>query len=291
MKNKSDLTIIILNYNTKEWIGNCLQSLATYSLHDSFFQIQVVMVDNGSSDHSVEFVRKAFPWVKIIESKQNLGFAGGNNLALKIVKTKYAMLLNSDTEFSSDSHLERLVSYMDQHPEVGIVTPKLVLPSGQLDYASHRGEPTPWVSFTYFVKLDKVFPHSRLFAQYHQTYKDFNAIHEVDACSGAAMIVRVSAMKEVGLLDEQFFMYAEDLDWCKRFRDHGYGVVYNPKAVIIHHKYKSGLKNTNQKVAQKTNVYFYETMLQYYDKHYRGKYPELVREIIKSVINLKKGGV
>jgi GT2 family glycosyltransferase len=289
MSSKAEITIIILNYNTPDWVENCLKNIKEYCLDVGLVKPEVIVVDNGSSDHSVFHVRKHFDWVKVIETKQNLGFAGGNNVALREVKTKYAMLLNSDTEFTPETHLERILSYMDQYPEVAVATPKLLLSNGKLDLASHRGEPTPWASLTYFSKLSKVFPHSPLFAQYHQTYKDFSSIHAIDACSGAAMVVRTSAMQEVGLLDEQFFMYAEDLDWCRRFRDKGYGVVYYPKTVIIHHKYKSGLKNADQKVAKKTNAHFYDTMLQYYDKHYRKTYPGFVREIIKFIIQLKKG--
>ena len=118
-----------------------------------------------------------------------------------------------------------------------------------------------------------------------------STIHEVDACSGAAMIVRTSAMEKVGLLDEQFFMYAEDLDWCKRFRDAGYTVIYHPQVKVIHHKYKSGIKSASQDIARKTHGHFYETMLQYYDKHYQSRYPSFVRGVIKSFVTYKKGAV
>jgi len=140
---------------------------------------------------------------------------------------------------------------------------------------------------TYFAKLEKLFPKIKLFAHYHQTYKDLNTIHQIDACSGAAMMVRNSAIKKVGLLDEMFFMYAEDLDWCKRFRDVGYQVIFYPKVKIIHHKYKSGIKSSNRKTSLMTRRYFYKTMLQYYDKYYQNKYPKFIRKILEYFILIK----
>jgi GT2 family glycosyltransferase len=287
---KSDLTIIILNYNTADWVSRCLESIQKYHQYeDSSIRTEVVVVDNASQDNSVEVIKKKFPGVKVIVSEKNLGFAAGNNLALHQAKTAYVMLLNSDTEFVEQTQLESIIWYMDEHPEVAVTTPKLELSTGGLDLAAHRGEPTPWASFTYFSGVGKVLKKSPLFAQYHQTYKNFNAVHEIDACSGAAMIVRTSAMEKVGYLDEQFFMYAEDLDWCKRFREAGYKIIYFPISKIIHHKYKSGRGNQNAKLAKKTNALFYDTMLQYYDKHYRSKYPFIVRVLVKLFITLKKG--
>jgi GT2 family glycosyltransferase len=282
------LTIVILNYNTAEWMKKVLQSLQKYHLSQSKYETQVVMVDNGSADDSVSVVKKQFPWVEVIEAGENKGFAGGNNLALRQLKTKYGMLLNSDTEFSEKTQLDKILEYMEEHSEVGMVTPRLDLTNGKIDLASHRGEPTPWASLTYFTGLSKLFPKVPLFAQYHQTYKNFAEVHEVDACSGAAMIFSKAAIEKVGLLDEDFFMYAEDLDWCKRLRDAGYKIVYFPDSVITHHKYKSGRGNKDKKLAKKTAHHFYQTMLQYYDKHYREHYPNVVRWFIKLFISIKE---
>jgi N-acetylglucosaminyl-diphospho-decaprenol L-rhamnosyltransferase len=291
-KNNSGLTIIILNYNTADWVTKCLQSIQKFHIERNLpFETIITVVDNNSSDNSVDVITEHFPWVKMIKAGQNLGFAGGNNLALRHVDTKYAMLLNSDTEFTSETHLEKIIEYLDQHQEIGVVTPRLELPNGKLDLASHRGEPTPWVSFTHFTGLSKLFPKIKLFAEYNQTYQNFRQIHQIDACSGAAMIVRTSAMQEIGYLDELFFMYAEDLDWCKRFREAGYFVIYFPFVKIIHHKYKSGQGHQDKNVAKKTRAHFYDTMLQYYDKHYRLLYPRFIRDLIKLFINIKKGVV
>jgi GT2 family glycosyltransferase len=288
---RCDLTIIIVNYNTQDWVENCLRSLERHHIHDSVFRTEVVVVDNGSSDNSAAIIKKHFPWVELIETGKNLGFAGGNNIALQKVKSKYVMLLNSDAEFTPKTKLDAVIEYLDNHLEVAVVTPKVLLPGGDFDLASHRGEPTLWASVTYFTQLEKLFPKSPVFAQYHQSYKNFAEVHEIEACSGAAMVVRTSAIEKVGYLDEQFFMYAEDLDWCKRFRDAQYKIMYLPFSVITHHKYKSGLKNADHKVAKKTSHHFYDTMLQYYDKHYQKRYPTWVRHLVKMFINIKKGDV
>lgn len=272
-----DLTLIFLNYNTPDWISLALNSLKKHYLVNTALSVEVVVVDNASTDHSVELIKKEFPWAKILEADVNGGFAHGNNLALKKVTSRYAMLLNSDVEFSDRSNFDQLVYYMDAHPEVGVTTPHVLLANGKLDPASHRGEPTPWASLSYFSGLAKLFKHSPLFAQYHLTYKNLKEIHAVDACSGAAMMVRTEAMEKVGYLDERFFMYAEDLDWCKRFRDQGYQVIYHPEVVVTHHKYKSGRGTSDKKLSKTTSQHFYQTMLQYFDKHYQSQYPFFVR--------------
>ena len=291
MKNKKDLSIIILNYNGQFWLKKLLPTLKKNYLKETRYKAEVVVVDNDSSDNSVELIKKDFKWVKLMESGRNGGFAFGNNVAIKGNSARYVMLLNSDTEFlKRESNLDELIEYMDQHKDTAIISPRVELSDGSIDPASHRGEPTLWASFTYFAKLEKLFPESKLFAQYHQGYKDLKQIHEIDACSGAAMIVRNTAIKKVGMLDEQFFMYAEDLDWCKRFRDAGYKIVFYPEVKIIHHKYKSGIKSSNKKTASVTQKFFYDTMLQYYDKHYKEKYPNFVRNLLRYFIFIKKDG-
>lgn len=271
-----DLTLIYLNYNTPDWTSLALSSLQTHYLKKTKLKVEVIVVDNASTDGSADLIEQQFSWVKLIRAEENGGFAVGNNLALKQITSRYVMLINSDVEATKDTNLDELVYYMDAHPEVSVVTPKLTLASGKLDPASHRGEPTPWASLTYFSGLAKLFPSSPLLARYHLSFKDLRHIHEIDACSGAAMLVRTSAMQKVGVLDERFFMYAEDLDWCKRFRDEGGTVMFYPNVHMIHHKYKSG-RGQKGKVKSTTSKHFYQTMLQYYDKHYWKTYPSIVR--------------
>jgi N-acetylglucosaminyl-diphospho-decaprenol L-rhamnosyltransferase len=263
----AQLTIVIVNYNTRAVTAQCLESLQQHVLKSDLAP-KVIVVDNASHDDSVAHIRHHFKWVELIESPKNLGFAGGNNLALKHITTPYVMLLNSDTELTNETKLPLLIEHLENHPHDAVVTPKILLSSGKLDKACHRGEPTPWRSLCHFTGLAKLFPRVPLFASYHLTYLDLKTPHHVEACSGAAMIVRTSAIKEVGLLDERFFMYAEDLDWCRRLREAGYGIFYHPESTLIHHKYQSGKQNIQRDTVRASTFYFYATMLQYYAKYY-----------------------
>jgi GT2 family glycosyltransferase len=286
-----DLEIIIVSYNGEFWLKKTLSTLHEFYLKKTKKEVLVTVVDNNSSDDSVKTLKKEFKWVNLIEAKENFGFAIGNNIALKKTKAKHAMLLNSDVELTENSNFDVLVNYLEKNPKVGMVSPRVEFINGEIDPACHRGEPTLWASFSYMTGLEKLFPKSKLFAQYHQTYKDLTKTHTIDACTGAAMVVRKKQLETVGLLDERFFMYAEDLDWCKRFRDAGFSIVYNADTTIIHHKHKSGIKSSSQKIAKKTNKYFHDTMLQYYDKHYKDAYPSFIRSIIKYILVIKKGAL
>lgn len=289
-KAKLRLSLIILNYNSQYWLKNLLTSLKEKCLNKTKYDIKVIIVDNNSQDDGVSILKKEFPQFELILLSENLGFSAGNNAALKKINTDYVMLLNNDTEFTNETNLDLLIDFMEDNPQIAVVTPQVLLPNGQLDMACHRGEPTPWASFTYYLGLEKLFPQSKYFSQYHQSYKNYDVPHQIDACSGAAMLIRTKAIKKVGLLDEQFFMYAEDLDWCRRFRNDGWQIVYLPQVKIIHHKYKSGIKSQSDVTATKIRHYFYNTMLQYYDKHHKNKYPRAFRWILKLFLFIKRGG-
>ncbi len=285
------LSLIILNYNSFFWLKKCLSSLEEHYLKKTKFPIKTIVVDNNSSDQSIEMVKKEFKWVELIELDENKGFSAGNNVALKQAESEYVMLLNSDTEFTTHSNLDKLVEFMDANPDIGVATPKLVLHDDVIDWASHRGEPTLWASLSYYLGLEKLFPNTKIFTKYHQKYLDLTVSHQIDACSGAAMMLRTSYMKQVGYLDERFFMYAEDLDWCKRFREAGHQVWYFPEITVIHHKYKSGIKTQSPLTALQSKRHFYNTMIQYYDKHYKDKYPRFVRLLLRTFLFIKKGGM
>ncbi len=287
----SDLSIVILNYNSQFWLKKTLTTLKNFYLDQTKYDVEVVVVDNASTDDSATMIKRSFRWAKLVELPTNIGFAAGNNIALKEITSRYGMLLNNDIEFTPNSNLDILLDLLEKKDakKIGMLTPRLEFSNGQIDPACHRGEPTLWASFTYMIGLEDLFPKVKAFSQYHQWYKDLATAHEVDACSGAAMIFRTSALKKVGLLDERFFMYAEDLDWCRQFRDNGWQIVYYPYISLIHHKNKSGLASTSKATASKTKVYFYDTMLQYYDKHYQNDYPRWVRTFIKYLLKIKKG--
>ncbi len=285
------LSIIILSYNTNAILKQCLESIYRYPPSDSF---ELIVVDNASSDGSSQMVLKHFNQVKLIQLQSNRGFAAGNNAGLKVSRGEYVMFLNSDTQIKAET-LDQLIKFMDTNAGVGMVTPKVLLPDGSIDLACHRGFPTPWNALTYFTRLESLFPNFRLFGGYHQTWKDFNTTHTIDATAATAIIVRVSTIKQVGELDEQFFLYAEDLDWCKRFKDSGWDIVYYPHVTVLHHKSASGKKRSlmsqseqQQKLRQESIRHFYATMKQFYEKHYSQTYPKWLRRLVYLGIDLKQ---
>ncbi len=291
MSAKTDLEIIILTYNSGFWLKKTLTTLQEFYVRKSKLNCIVTVVDNHSEDTTATTIQTEFPWVKLLQLDTNQGFSYGNNQAIKKSTAEFILLLNSDMEATVDTNFDALVEFMRGQPAVGICTPKVEFLNGAVDPACHRGEPTIWATFSYFIGLSALFPNSRWLSQYHQTYENFSSIHTIDACSGAAMLIRRKLLDTIGLLDERFFMYAEDLDLCRRFRDAGYLIVYNPTVKIIHHKYKSGIRGSSKKIARETRLHFYDTMLQYYDKHYAKQYPAFVRSLIHAVLVAKKGAV
>lgn len=289
MAKKPILEAILISYNSQFWLKKALLSLQQYVLNQPAFTITITVVDNNSTDGTLAMITKDFPQVKLIKLSANQGYAYANNVAIKQSSAEYVLFLNSDVEATKATHVATLVEFMEAHQDVGVVTPKVIFSNGQLDKACHRGEPTVWASFCHFSHLELLFSNSPKFAQYHQTYKSLDTIHTIDACSGAAMLIRTAILSKTGLFDEQFFMYAEDLDLCKRVRESGFLVTYHPGASIIHHKYKSGIRGSSKKIAQTTKLHFYDTMLQYYDKHYAQVNPRFLRQVIRVVIQLKKG--
>ena len=288
MKQKS-LEIILVSYNSSFWLKKTLNSLYKFFVPNSKYKIIITVVDNASSDDSVSVIEQNFPEIKLIKSDKNLGFSAGNNLALKSSKSDYIMLLNSDTELTEKSkNLDILIDSMEQDSSIGIITPKILLTSGKLDMACHRGEPSPLDCLFYFAKLEKLFPKIKFFTKYHLLHKDLNTIHDIDACTGACMIMKNNVLKEIGYFDERFFMYSEDMDLCRSFREKGYKIVYNPTVEIVHHKYKSGLQSTDKKTKKKISKHFYNSFLIYYDKWYKNKfYYKLLRLFLNLFVHLK----
>lgn len=281
-----DLEIIIVNFNGRRWLQETLETLQLWYLSKTELQVVVTVVDNASTDDSVDMVQKNFPATRLIQNASNVGFAAANNVAIKESKALYVMLLNSDMVLTAESSFDELVSYLDAHPKVAVITPRVDLSDGGLDPASHRGEPTLWASATYFLGFEKKWPSSKLLGGYHQFYKNLDEVHEIDACSGAAMIVRSQAIRQVGLLDERFFMYAEDLDWCRRFRQAGWKVVFYPLVRVIHHKNKSGIQSGRKQVSQQASHHFYDTMLQYFEKHH--PFAPVLKHLVRAGIKYLK---
>ena len=284
------LTIIIVNYNTKDLVVQCLDSVKrachAYEHEIGRKDIEVWVVDNASSDDIVEVVRRTHPWVTVAALKENTGFARANNAIMRRTKSEYVLLLNSDT-IVGENIFTKMIPWMDAHSNVAVSTCRVEFPSGSLDPACHRGFPTPWASCTYMIGLSKAFPKSAVFGQYHQTYKDFSNPHEIDSGSGAFYLVRRSAIKEVGFLDERFFMYAEDLDWSKRFKEHGWKVWYLPISTVIHVKGQSGVSKVDPRTRLRTLNSFYRTMHTFYEKHYEKKYPKIISLLVHLGIDLR----
>lgn len=276
------LSVVILNYNTKDLLEQTLSSLPWHLVEQNW--LEVIVVDNNSNDGSVDMVKTEYPQAIRVVNSKNLGFAAGNNQGLIAATGEQLMLLNSDT-IVQDQALEKLVEFLDSNPKAGLVTPKLILSNGQLDWSSHRGKPTLWNSLMYFSGLAKMFPKLKLVSGYHQSWKDISTTHQVDVISGGAMCFKRQVYQDVGGLDEAFFMYAEDVDYCIRVKAAGWQIHFYPEAEIIHLKGQSGTRSQNTKVRRQTNHHFYQTMKLYFRKHYP-HYPRWSLRLIDWSIDL-----
>lgn len=270
--NVHDLGIIIVNWNTCEFLRRCLDTVVTSKGIERY---RILVVDNASNDSSVDMVRCQFPQVEIIANDANIGYSRANNVGLRHLgfyaardvadsAPRYALLLNPDTELPRDA-LYDMVHFMDSRPDIGVAGPKLVLGDGSLDKACRRGFPTPLVSFYHYSGLARLFPRNRRFGRYNMTFADENEALEVDSVVGAYMQVRKAAIERVGLLDEAFFMYGEDIDWAYRVKEAGYKVWYHPSVTVHHFKRAASRKNP------KAQFEFWRAMLIFYRKHFRRK--------------------
>ncbi len=217
------LSVIILNYNTQDYLKNLLTSIAG-SLKEGF-SLEIVVVDNASYDKSCQMVKKNFPEVFLIENKENQGFAKACNQGANKVQGDYFLFLNSDTKVEKETFL-KMVKFFKEKKSVAAATCRLNLASGKLDPSCHRGFPTLWNAFCYFLGLEKLFPKFKVFSSYHQTWKNLDTTHEVDVISGAFFMIKRRIFQELKGFDERFFMYAEDIDLCKRIKDKRYKIFY-----------------------------------------------------------------
>jgi GT2 family glycosyltransferase len=275
--NAPDVSVIILNFNTLNLTRMCLESLAKSKL--GRFTMEVIVCDNASTDGTETMVKKEFPNVIMIQNGKNVGFAAGNNPGIRRAKGRYILLLNSDTEVTPAA-IATMVEFMDTHPKAGAATCKLVLPNGSMDPACHRGFPTPWAAITYLSKLERLFPKTKLFGEYHQGYKNLKTAHQVDAISGAFFIVPREVVAKVGLLDEAYFMYAEDIDWAYRIKKAGWEIWFNPKASVLHKKKQSGRANILRKRRVVTEIYFHKYNWLFYKKNFAPTYNPLVTLLV-----------
>lgn len=261
------LSIIIVNYNTYELTKQTIESV--YEKNLGFFY-EVILVDNASSDGSIDKLEADFMDYKvkglltIIRNSENLGFSKANNIGIKASRGEYILLLNSDT-YIVEECLTKSLEYIKEHKDIGALGCKVELPNGTLDHACKRGFPTPKASLYYFLKLHKINPLR--FGLYDALHLREDEVGEVDSLMGAFMLMPRSVLNKVGLLDEDFFMYGEDIDLCFRIKQAGYKIIYYPKAKILHYKGGSSKKRRTKVIYD-----FHQAMWIFYKKHYYKKY-------------------
>jgi GT2 family glycosyltransferase len=294
-----DLGIVIVNYNVRDLLRDCLASVYESRGNVAF---EVCVVDKGSGDGSADMVATEFPQACIIRA-ENRGYAAGNNVGLREFgfedngqgvedgahgtsdpsRPRYALLLNPDT-ILPPSALADMLDFMTEHSRAGVVGPRLVREDGSLDRACRRSFPTPEVAAYRLSGLSRLFPHSERFGRYNLTYLSPDVTTEVDSVVGAFMLIRGEVLAQVGLLDEQFFMYAEDLDLCYRLKERGWQVWYNASVTVLHYKGQSSRQRSTF-----ANAKFYETMRLFHDKHFKQQTFFLVNWMIYAAVGLLGG--
>jgi len=274
------LSVIIVNYNVEYFLEQCLNS--TFKALEQVSG-EVFVVDNNSIDGSVDMVKAKFPQAHLIANKDNTGFSVANNQAMKIAKGDYFLLLNPDTIVEEDT-FKQVVDFMDEHPDAGGLGCKMIDGKGVFLPESKRGLPTPTVAFYKIFGLSKLFPKSKRFGKYHLSYLDKDEVHEIDVLSGAFMMMRKKTLDKVGLLDEAFFMYGEDIDLSYRIILGGYKNYYYPKTRIIHYKGESTKKSSVNYV-----FVFYNAMIIFAKKHFSQKNAKTFSFLINMAIYFRAG--
>ncbi|MDQ5823670.1 MAG: glycosyltransferase family 2 protein [Chloroflexota bacterium] len=306
-----NLAVVIVNYNTRDLLDACLESVFA---SQTSFPFHVLVVDNRSSDGSLELVARRYPQATLISSDRNGGFGYANNLALRWLAgleslpeagggealhlsgpgdvsqprsevpasgdsplrfpCDYVLFLNPDTVVPKEA-FEETVRFLEERPQVGVVGPKVVKLDGTLDLACRRSFPTPASSFFKLTGLSKVFPNSKLVSKYNLTFLGEDETAEVDSVMGAYMLVRGRALEQVGLFDERFFMYGEDLDLAFRAKERGWKVFYYPAVRVLHHKGASSRKQSGRSIRE-----FYRAMHVFYRKHYAESRPGIINAVV-----------
>jgi GT2 family glycosyltransferase len=275
------LSVIIVNYNVRAYLEQCLRTVfeALKGIDGDVF-----VVDNQSTDGSVEMVRAKFPQVKLMANTENVGFSRANNQAIRASTAEYSLLLNPDTVVGEDVFRE-VLKFLDAHPKAGGLGVKMIDGTGQFLPESKRGLPTPGVAFYKIIGLTRLFPRSRVFGRYHMGHLPEDSTAPIEILSGACMFLRKRTLDEVGLLDENFFMYGEDIDLSYRITLGGYENWYFPEARIIHYKGESTKKSTVNYV-----FVFYNAMSIFARKHFTRKRPDLLAGLINGSIYLSAAG-
>lgn len=287
-----DLSVIVVSYNTRQLLDDCLASLYTSEAPPG--GMEVIVVDNASTDGSIEMVAKKYPQAGLLACNQNLGFSAANNRGSAVASGDYLLFLNSDTVVGQDALVAPL-AHLQSHPQVGALTVRLVYPNGERDPDNHRGFPTPWNAVCHFTGLSRLFPHSPRFNGYFRSYEDFSRVHAVPVIAGSYMLMPRSLDRQLGGWDETYFFYGEDIDYCYRIHEAGYEIIYFPLVEVLHYKgASSGLrkesadiarppKETRVKVARES----VRAMQLFYRKFYSDKYPRPVTALVLTGIRLR----
>jgi len=266
-----DLSIVIVSWNVRDLLRQCLRSILAGS---QTCRLEVIVVDNVSTDSSAEMVRAEFPDIHLIVNAENRGFPAANNQGIATAEGRYVLILNPDTEIVGDA-LATMVAYADAHPDVGIVGPQLLNEDRSVQ-SSRRRFPTLATALFESTWLQACAPR-RLLARYYVQDQPDDAALDVDWVKGAALMARREAIEQVGLMDEGYFMYSEELDWCKRFKDADWRVVYLPAAQIVHY----GGKSSDQVVTSR-HIYFQTSKVRYFHKHHGRFVGEILRWFLLS---------
>lgn len=274
-----DVSVVVVHYETPQLLVRCLEALKA---SESPPQLEVFVVDNGSTRFDAATARAAFPGVKVIENPGNLGFSRASNQGLRLARGRYLLLLNPDAFVAPDT-LRVMTQYMDERSDVGSATCRLELPDGSLDVACRRLFPTPMRSLYRVTMLSKLLPKHRTIAQYNMTYRSEWEETEIDQPCGAFMMVRSEVAASVGLLSERYFMYCEDTDWAYRIKQAGWKIMYTPITTVRHLKRQSARQDPSSAIR-----YFHAGMRIFYDEHYRRLYPLPVTILVHAGITLRE---
>ncbi|MBI5343722.1 MAG: glycosyltransferase family 2 protein [Deltaproteobacteria bacterium] len=271
------ISMIVVSYNTREITKQCLKSIRDNVRGVSF---ETICIDNGSDDGTAEMIKKEFPEVVLIESRENLGYAKGNNLGIRRSAGEYVVLLNSDTVILPGA-FEGIVKYMEDHPDAGAASPKLLNPDGSIQYCVRT---LPDIKTAVFQSLGwhKLFPNNRITARYYRTNLDYDKVLSVDSIGTTCYVVRREALEKVGLLDEGFFMYNVDLDFNKRIKDAGFNIYYLPGSRVMHYGGVSVNRNNVRGLIEQ-----HQGMRLMYKKHYAAKRNILINYFIYAAIFMR----
>lgn len=253
-----EVTIIIVNWNTRDYLDKCLESL----IRQKDVKSEIIVVDNFSQDGSVEFVREKYPSVKLIENRSNIGFGAAQNQGFQQAQGRYLFVLNPDVVFPEEDILFKIVRFADEHPDYGLIGPRIENPDGTLHFSA-RSFPTLGTGIFRRTPIGRLFPNNRYVRSYILADWDHREIREVDWLSGAALLLRKSMIDEIGGFDTRFYMYCEDVDLAYRAKQHGWKAVYFPDVTVVHR-----IGAASDKAPFRMIYHFHRSMLNFYLKHY-----------------------